>query len=92
MDSPAYSVPGMRGITQLSPTPGSVITLGHSANVPLIRASSELSYRLEPHDHICSAVHAACSRDAGHGDQLGGEEVYPGWCWEGGTGRVYTGY
>ena len=45
----------MSRITQLSPTPGTVITLGHTSNVPLIRAPSELSDGLEPHALIYSA-------------------------------------
>ena len=40
----------------------SVITLGQLLNVPLIGHSSELADGLEPHDHIPTAVHAACSR------------------------------
>ena len=55
MDSPAYSLPGIYGITQLSPTPESVINLGHKGQVPLIRPPSELSDGSEPHDQFYSA-------------------------------------
>ena len=34
----------------------SVITLGHTAEQPLMCPRTDLSYGLEPHDHICSAV------------------------------------
>ena len=37
--------------------PGSVITLGHKANQPLMYPSGELTDGSEPHDHICSAGH-----------------------------------
>ena len=37
----------------------SVITLGHSANVPLIRPSSELVDGFEPHGLFCSSRTAA---------------------------------
>ena len=55
MDSAAHLLLGISQITQLSPTCRSVITLGHSPNVPLIQARGELSYGLEPHDHIYTA-------------------------------------
>ena len=45
----------MAQITQLSPTPSSVITLGHSSKEPLIRPPSELGDGFEPHDLIYSA-------------------------------------
>ena len=57
MDTPAYLVPGISQITQLSSTSESVIDLGHSAKEPLMRPGSELSYRLEPHDHVLLPVH-----------------------------------
>ena len=53
--------------------------------MPLMQASSELAYGLEPHDHIGTAVDGA-----GYGVSGGsGGGVYPGWCgsgwvWEGG--------
>ena len=63
----------------------SVITLGHTPNVPLMCSASELGYRLEPHGYITLAVHrpGAVAADMGEGG------VYPGWCgwvgtWEGG--------
>ena len=56
----------------------SVITLGHSANVPLMRPASELSYGSEPHGHITTARTPPCTRVAGHGDQQGGREGVPG--------------
>ena len=56
--------------------------------MPLIRASSDLSDGLEPHDHITTAVpHPAPVQ---HAAVVGG--VYPGWCSMGGCGRVHTGY
>ena len=79
MDTPAYSMPGIRQITQLSPTPQSVITLGHSPNVPLMRPASELGDGFEPHGHIPPGNRPPRTRVAGHGDQRGREEVYPGW-------------
>ena len=65
-----------------------VIYLGHTANVPLIRLSTDLDDGLEPHDHICSREHArAAAVQCGSGSGRGG--VYPGWwelgsTWEGG--------
>ena len=60
--------------------PQSVITLGHTANVPLIGPSSELTDGSEPHGHIPQRGQhgvpgqlVACR----HG-------VYPGWCRLGG--------
>ena len=51
----------MSHITQLSPTPRSVITLGHMSKEPLIGPSSELVDRFEPHDHILPGLRTACS-------------------------------
>ena len=53
----------------------SVIYLGHSPNVPLIGLRSELSYGLEPHDHIWSMPRTAV-RQYQSGGRAG---VYPGW-------------
>ena len=62
----------------------SVITLGHTSNVPLIRLPSELSYRSEPHGHIPQRGTAV----SGTADARQWEgRVYPGWAWVG-TGRV----
>ena len=84
MDSPAYSLPVMSGITQLSPTPSSVITLGHTSNVPLIQPPSELVDRSEPHDTILLRGHdrgdgthehgyrEGCTRGCGLGGYLEG--------------------
>ena len=77
---------------QLSPTLLSVITLGHSPNVPLMRALSELLDGLEPHDHVLLHRTAACTRVAGHGDQQGGGEGVPGVVGWVGTREGYTGY
>ena len=72
-------MPGIAEITQLSPTSQSVISLGHTANVPLIGPSSELGYRFEPHDHIYSAVPRRGSAVASPGYGVGGRGV-PGVC------------
>ena len=67
----------------------SVITLGHSPRLPLIRALSELADRLEPHDHIVST--AVGMHPCSHGVRW--EGVYPGWCRTGGYQEgYYTGY
>ena len=53
----------------------SVIYLGHTLNVPLIRVPSELSYGLEPHgpfDHDLGPDHDRAVR-------CGVQGVYPGW-------------
>ena len=50
-------MPVIRQIAQLSPTTGSVITLGHTTNVPLMGPPSELSYRSEPHGHVLLLGH-----------------------------------
>ena len=68
--------------------PRSVITLGQLANVPLIRPSSELSYRLEPHGYKLSGDVAGVDMLG----VLGGEG-----CTRGGAswvvlGGCYTGY
>ena len=75
----------MYQITQLSPTPETVITLGQPGNVPLIRSPSELFDRLEPHDHIYSAVRTREHLRGSHG----AAGVYPGWCRLGGWEGLY---
>ena len=45
----------------------SVITLGHTANVPLMRPSSDLADGFEPHGHIWSAARGTRSRSMEHG-------------------------
>ena len=57
----------------------SVIILGHTQQQPLIRPSSELSYRSEPHDHILSAV------------MTGVREYWCTWAGSGVPGVVQTG-
>ena len=65
------------------PDPESVIYLGHTRNVPLMPASSELVDGLEPHDHMDTAVDGA-----GYGvSGVHGGGVYPGWCSRVGTGE-----
>ena len=87
MDSRAYSLPGMCRNTQLSPTSGSVINLGHMCNVPLIRAPSELTDGYEPHDMIYSGDDTRGDGTHEHGVPAGSSGV-PGWCGRVGTGRV----
>ena len=65
----------------------SVIYLGHTVKQPLIGSPSELTYRLEPHDHIYSSDMTPRAADVAPA----GERVYPGcaaagWVWEGYTG------
>ena len=83
MDSPAYSMPGIAQITQLSPTSYSVITLGQLAHVPLMWSPSELSYGSEPHDQFTTAVDGA-----GYGVSGGRGGGVPGVVLRWGTGRV----
>ena len=64
--------------------PDTVIYLGHTSNVPLIRASSELVDGLEP--HACFTTRAV--RYGGMVQPGVEEEVYPGWCEQVGTWRV----
>ena len=88
MDTPAYSLPVMYQITQLSRTRRSVITLGHSPEQPLIDPPSELSYGFEPHGHIGSTSAVAGSAESvmrGGGVGRGVPGVGPGWV---GTGWV----
>ena len=56
------------------PDSNTVIYLGHSPIVPLIRPRSELADGLEPHARFTMTVGAVFSQ---RGD-VGGEEVYPG--------------
>ena len=70
------------------PDSDTVIYLGHSANVPLIRRSSELVDGLEPHGYILLAGHGAAV--------LGAAAAVRG-CTQGGAsgwvpGGWYTGY
>ena len=85
MDRPAYSLPVIHQITQLSSTLESVITLGHKAKQPLIRRSSELVDGLEPHAMFYLVDTARPLPPVLHRVRGG---VYPGWCREVGTGRV----
>ena len=88
MDSAAYLFPGISQITQLFPTPRSVITLGQLSNVPLMCPASELVDGSEPHDYIHPATRTRGGMQTGHRVQW---RVYPGW--SGGVpGGCYTGY
>ena len=80
LDSPAYLLPGMPQNSQLSSTSVSVITLGHMPNVPLMRARSELSYGLEPHDIVL--LHGRTVRCPVHCQD--GARGVPGVCGPGG--------
>ena len=62
----------MPQITQLFPTLDSVITLGHSPNVPLMGLPSELGYGLEPHDMFYLGSTASGSVRTGHRVRGGG--------------------
>ena len=92
MDSGAYLLPGMYQITQLSSTTLSVIYLGHSLNVPLIKALSELSDGLEPHGIKYTAAQTAvtCGSVLSGMAAAGGVPgvVY----WVGSREGYYTGY
>ena len=63
----------------------SVITLGQLVKQPLMRASSELSYGLEPHALFLLPYPGAAV--LGAAAAWGG--VYPGWGAGWGTGRVH---
>ena len=65
-----------------------VITLGHMVRQPLIRLSSELVDRLEPHGHKPQYVGAGVG--TGSAGRWGG--VYPGGADRVGTREGYTGY
>ena len=54
----------------------SVISLGHTFNVPLMCLPSDLSYRLEPHG-LKQSVRGRSGSCSGSIDGSG--EVYPGW-------------
>ena len=84
LDTPAYLLPVIAQITQLLWTRQSVITLGHTMEQPLMCPASELVDGYEPHDHIYSAVVSGAAVSAVPVLTVGAEEVYPGWCWEGG--------
>ena len=71
----------MYQITQLFPTPESVINLGQLSHVPLIRAPSELADGYEPHDHVLLPG----MDGAGMDDAVVSVEVYPGWLRQVGT-------
>ena len=51
--------------------PHSVITLGHTLNVPLIRPRSELGYGLEPHGYFSSVTPWSGHPDYRHGGGRG---------------------
>ena len=65
-----------------------VIYLGHTCNVPLIRAPSELGDGLEPHDTIYQYVDGRVYPATGTGCSRG----VPGVVQAVGTGGVHTGY
>ena len=65
-----------------------VITLGHTSKQPLIGPPSELVDGSEPHGYKLM-VRGSCGECM---DDVGGEEVYPGWRGRVGTGGGYTGY
>ena len=56
--------------------------------MPLMGPPSELSYRFEPHGQFLLRGGVSVHGDHDDVGVLGGEEVYPGWCGLGGTGRV----
>ena len=68
-------LPGMSQITQLSPTPGSVINLGQLPNVPLIWPPSELGDGFEPHDTIYLGDRPRGDSTHEHGVPVGGRGV-----------------
>ena len=84
MDTPAYLVLEICQITQLSPTPRSVITLGHTPKQPLIGPRSELVDGFEPHGYIPLVRAAAGCMTA----VRGGGGCTRGWCGRVGTRRV----
>ena len=81
-------MPEIAQITQLLSTSQSVISLGHTRNVPLMCPGSELSYRYEP-TTIFSPAYSQCTASV---DGRGGSGV-PGVAAAGGVpGGDYTGY